>query len=83
MTEMNTENKTTVNTILLTVVTILLTAIGGFVVSIDKKVDEIREDTLIHSIEAEAWKQKIKDNESDIKELRTILANMKAGNGGR
>ena len=72
------EQKTTINTILLTLVTVLLVAIGGFVVSINSKLEFMREEQIKHNAEAEAWKRRIELNENSIQDLRTGLANIKA-----
>ena len=61
-------DKEKVNTILLTIITILLSGVAGFIISMDNKIDLMREQQIknemaikAHQAEAEIWVEKIKE----------------------
>ena len=61
-------DKEKLNTILLTIITILLSGVAGFIISMDNKIDLMREQQIknemaikAHQAEAEIWVDKIKE----------------------
>lgn len=65
-------NKEKINTVLLTIITILISGVAGFVISMDNKIDvmreaQIRNEMMImsHQSEADLWIEKIKQLDKD------------------